>query len=603
VVGDVDTVADILNGHHYTKDVAESSADALKAGTDLCSGRSYTALPDALKRGLVTEADLDTALRRLFLLRFKLGQFDPADRVPYRKIPISENDSSSHSQLALEAARQSLVLLKNDGTLPWDVKTIKTLAVIGPTADSMPALVGNYNGTPSHPVTLLHGLKARLEPQGVHVLVADGAPLVKGFREACKPFPAGVLFTDRQRTQPGLAGEVFSNPDFQGNPSAKRLDAEIDLKWGSFDPLPEVPVKGASIRWTGILVPPVSGDYILSITVKGSARLRMDGKVVIDAWRPGNERTMTAVVPLVAGQSVAIALEFAETMDGGRILLGWKTPADDHELDDALAAARQADHIVLALGLTPQLEGEEMSVHAEGFSGGDRTSILLPASQGQLLSAVAALGKPFTVVLTNGSALSFDISKPNAVLEAWYYGERGGDAITDALLGDTNPGGRLPVTFYRSDSDLPPFVDYSMANRTYRYFRGKPLFAFGYGLSYTTFRYTQLRLSSDTAGASGSVTADVSVTNTGSRAGDEVVELYARAVNPPVPMPLQQLVGFERVPLQPGETKVVELHVLVATLRRWDDGRKAYTVDPGEYELRAGGASDAPAVKSTLRVQ
>ena len=462
VVGDVDTVSDITRGHRYTKDNAEGSAAALKAGNDLCSGTTYKALADSLKRGLVTQADIDAALRRLLLLRFKLGQFDPPDRVPFTKIPVSENDSPAHEQLALQASRESLVLLKNDGALPWDVKTIKTLAVIGPTAGDSQALVGNYNGTPARPVTLLKGLRDKLEPLGVQVNYEPGVPLVAGFQ------------------------------------------------------------------------------------VKG--------------------------VP-------------------------------DDGLDRALAAAKAADHIVLTLGITPSLEGEEMRVKATGFSGGDRASILLPECQRDLIDKIAALGKSFVVVLTNGSALSFDVSKPNAILDTWYYGEQGGNAVAEALVGDYDPAGRLPITFYQSDSDLPAFTDYSMANRTYRYFKGKALYAFGHGLSYTTFAYDGASLSAPQAGAGDTVRLHVTVRNSGSRAGDEVVEVYAHAMNPPVAMPLEQLVGFQRVSFQPGEKKEIAIPVAVDSLRRWDETGNRYVVDPGAYELRVGPASDQARLTAMLRVR
>ncbi len=460
VVGDVDAVADIYNaeGHHFARDAAEASADAIKAGTDLCSGTTYQALPEALRRGLVTEDDIDQALGRLLRLRFRLGQFDPPGAVAYTAIPISEVDSAAHDALALTASRESLVLLKNDGVLPWDPAKIKTVAIIGPTADSMPALLGNYNGTPVRPVTLLAGIRARLARLGITVLYEPGVPLVSGLGQQ-----AGA---------------------------------------------PNVPADAAP------------------------------------------------------------------------------------SLDRAMAAGRRADHIVLVLGLTPDVEGEEMRLEAEGFHGGDRTSILLPAPQRELLNAVAALGKPVTVVLTTGSALSFDVSKAGAVLVAWYYGQRGGDAVAEALLGETNPAGRLPVTFYRADSDLPPFEDYSMANRTYRYFAGKPLYAFGHGLSYTTFAYDGIGASQGEAKAEDTLAVRVRVRNTGSRDGDEVVEVYARAEHPPVPMPLEWLVGFRRVTIRAGASVSVEIPVRIGEFRRWDDAAGGYTVDPGAYEIAAGPSSD-----------
>jgi beta-glucosidase len=254
------------------------------------------------------------------------------------------------------------------------------------------------------------------------------------------------------------------------------------------------------------------------------------------------------------------------------------------------------------LGITPGLEGEEMKVSATGFGHDDKVIIRLPEIQRQLLDKIAALGKPFVVVLTNGSSVSLDPSKVNAILEAWYYGQRGGDAVAEALLGEYNPGGRLPITFYQSENDLPPFTDYSMKNRTYRYFNGKPLYAFGHGLSYTTFTYGSPSLSSESAKPSETVTVSVDVTNSGKVTGDEVVQVYAHAVHPPVSMPIQSLVGFQRISLAPGETKKVSIPVKVASLRRWDEKNSHYVVDSRDYELRIGSASDAIHGTMTLRV-
>ncbi len=594
VVGDVDTVSDLFskNGHNFSKDAAEASAVAIKSGNDLCSGGTYRALPDALKRGLVTEADIDVALRRLFALRFRLGEFDPREHVAYAQIPASENDSPAHKALAVEAARQSLVLLKNDGVLPWKIAAVRTVAVIGPTADERAALLGNYSGSPSSHVTLLDALRARLEPKGVRVLYERGAPLVKGFREQGVPFTKGTLFTDTERTNPGLKREVFPAATFEGEPVSKGVDARVDFQWNSFVPLPDIPVTGAVIRWSGVIVPPTTGDYVLSVTGTGAFRLFVEDRAVVDGWKPGSERTIGTVLPFTAGQARSVRLEYDQGKSGATIRFGWKPPGGDDAIDHALAAAREADQVVLALGITPDLEGEEMRVNAEGFGGGDRTSILLPRSQRELLEKVSALGKPVTVVLTTGSALSFDTDKANAILCAWYYGQGGGQAVAEALLGETNPAGRLPVTFYQSEADLPPFDSYAMAGRTYRYFTGKPLYAFGHGLSYTTFSYGNPEVSKTRVKSGDILQIKVPVTNTGSRSGDEVVQVYVHAVNPPVPMPLQSLVGFQRVSINAGETKSVTLAIATDRFRRWNEQTNGYVIDPGAYELRVGRASD-----------
>jgi len=427
-------------------------------------------------------------------------------------------------------------------------------------------------------------------------------PLVKGFHEDGQAFPEGVLFTSADRKQSGLKGEVFSNQRLDGDHSAMRVDKQIDLQWDEAQPAASIPTTKASIRWTGVLIPPATGEYIMSVAVEGLVRLLIDGKPVIDAWKKNRAHIISNPVQLNAGQVYNVQLEYGQTTPKGRIQFGWRMPGKDDALDRAMAAAAQADHIVLTLGLTPDLEGEEMSVKADGFKGGDRTTIQLPATQKELLEKVCALKKPTVVILTTGSAVSFDVSKPDAILEAWYYGQRGGDAVAQALLGEYNPAGRLPVTFYRSDADLPPFESYSMSNRTYRYFTGQPLYAFGHGLSYTTFDYRKMNLSSKSATASDTITVSVKVTDSGKRDGDEVVQIYATAVNPPVPMPLRQLVGFKRVSFTAGESKTVEIPVPLNLLRHWDDQAHHYVVDPGAYQFTAGPASDQPLLTASLKV-
>jgi len=611
VVGDVDNVADMWRpkAHLYSKDAAEASATAIKAGNDLCSGKTYEALGEAVKRGLVAEADIDVALRRLFTLRFRLGQFDPTERVPYRSIPPSANNSPENDALALEAARQSLVLLKNDGTLPFDAKKLKTVAILGPTGFEESTVLGNYAGTPSRMVTLATGLRSRIEALGATVLAEPGVPLAKGFRVSGQPFPDGVLFADAARSAPGLRGEVFAHdkqdskaPLVEGRPVSRRTDTQVNLQWDETQPVEGVPIANAGLRWTGVLVPKASGEHVLGVVAEGAARLYLDDKRVIDSWRKDPERPLSATVTLEAGRAYAVRLEYVQLTRKGRVQFGWIAPGQDDAFAKALAAARAADHIVLTLGITPDMEGESMSVTADGFKGGDKLTLDLPATQRELLAQVAALKKPTAVVLTTGSALNLEDSKAGAVLLVWYYGQRGADAVADALLGEANPAGRLPVTFYKNTDGLPAFEDYSMRNRTYRYYTGKPLYAFGHGLSYTTFAYEKLALSRSEVGADGTVQIRVTVKNAGARDGDEVVQVYASAQDAPVPMPLRQLVAFQRVPLRAGETKTVDLSVPASLLRRWDETADRYVVDPGTWLLEAGPASDRLQLRASLRI-
>ncbi|WP_428312936.1 glycoside hydrolase family 3 C-terminal domain-containing protein [Hydrocarboniphaga sp.] len=612
VVGDVDNVSDMWRpgGHGYSPDAATASASALRAGNDLCSGGTYWALFDALSRGLVTEADLDAALRRLFALRFLLGQFDPPARVPYRAIPPSANNTPEHDRLALEAARQSLVLLKNDGTLPFNPARLRKVAVLGPTGASDSALLGNYSGTPSRKVTLVDAIRAKLEPRGVKVLVEPGVPIAKPKSAGGSRISDGVLFTDGSHSTPGLRGEIFARgeqdaarPVADGRLLSTRTDLQVDLQWDEAQPVQGIPNQNASARWSGVLVAPAAGEYTLGLIAEGAVRLYLDDRLLIDSWQPAAERPLDAKIRLEGGRDYALRLEYAQLSPKGRIQLGWIAPGMDASFERALAAAREADHIVLALGITPDLEGEEMSVNAEGFKGGDRLDIALPAPQRELLARVANLNKPVAVVLTTGSAISFDQSKAGAVLVTWYYGQRGADAVAEALLGEVNPAGRLPITFYKSTDDLPAFDDYSMRNRTYRYYQGTPLYAFGHGLSYTRFDYQKISLSRAVAQLGNSVKVSVTIKNTGPRDGDEVVQVYATAKNPPVTMPLRQLVGFVRAPLRSGETKTMSINVPIERLRRWDEAADRYVVDPGVWRLAAGPASDRTPLAASLSVR
>jgi beta-glucosidase len=441
VVSDCGAIRDIWEGHKFVKTEVEASALAVRAGTDLTCGKEYASLIQAVKQGLITEAEIDTALKRLMTARFRLGMFDPPEMVQYARIPFSQNDTPEHRGLALQSARESIVLLKNaNRTLPLR-KDLKSIAVIGPNADVPEVLWGNYNGRPSRLITPLAGIK----------------------------------------------NAVSANT-----------------------------------------------------------------KVV---YAPGST---------LAGES-------SQAM-----------------IDEAVKAAREADASILVLGLSARLEGEEMKVEVPGFRGGDRTDISLPQPQEALLKAVVATGKPVVVVLLSGSALAVNWANENAsaILEAWYPGGEGGTAIADVLFGDYNPAGRLPVTFYKSVDQLPPFTDYSMQGRTYRYFKGEPLYPFGFGLSYTKFAYSNLRVKSVKIGEPVKVTVDV--TNAGERDGDEVVQLYLTDVAASAPVPIKTLVGFERISLRPRKKRTVTFTITPRQMSLIDNNDKR-VIEPGEFVIGAGG--------------
>jgi len=457
VVSDCDAVVDIYRGHHFAKSQAEAAADAIKAGMDnecadyitiVKDAHDYQPFIDAVKQGLLAEADIDVALKRLFTARMRLGMFDPPKMAPYANTPESEIDSEPHRALALRTAQESMVLLKNDGVLPFTA-SLKKILVVGPLADSAEVLYGNYNGTPSHAVTVLEGIR--------------------------KQFPGGQI-----TYQPGT----------------------------SF-----------------LSEKPMTGD------------------------------------PLV----------------------------------EAVSAARQADVVVAVVGITSKLEGEEMKVDVPGFKGGDRTNLNLPTEEEALLGALKGTGKPLVVVLMNGSALAVNWANDHAsaILEAWYSGEEGGTAIAQTLAGANNPGGRLPVTFYKGVEQLPEFEDYAMKNRTYRYFTGEPLYPFGYGLSYSKIEYSNIKLSSPELEAGNPLTVEVDVKNASTRAADEVVELYVSF--PKLPgTPLRALRGFDRVHLDAGEVRHVKLALQPRDLSYVNEAGDRM-VAAGDYVITAGGGQPGTA--------
>ena len=551
----------------------------------------HTAILNAVHQGLLSEADLDKSLRRLFTARFRLGMFDPPSDVPYSRITPAENDTEAHRQLALRMARESLVLLKNHNNLLPLKEAPATIAVIGPNADSLDALEGNYNGTPSKPVTILEGIRARFPKS--KVLYVEGTGLVG---PVTKPIPSSALCTDAACSEHGLKADYFSNPKLEGSPVMSRTDPDVNFAWGNKPISPQL-LKNYSVRWTGFFVPPDSRDYLIGFTGQDGYRLWLDGKLLVEDWtihHPAS--TLTQKVHLEKGHAYSIKIEYFQDMRMAESRLIWSLPEDESR--EALDAARGADLVVMVMGLSPRIEGEEMRVKAEGFAGGDRTSIDLPAPQEELLERIHATGKPIVLVLMNGSALAINWAQANvpAILEAWYPGEEGGTAVAEVLAGDFSPAGRLPITFYKSLDQLPPFDDYSMANRTYRYFDGEPLYPFGFGLSYTSFAYQRPRVDHAKISAKGAVTISAVVKNNGPMAGDEVVQLYL--AHPGVKgAPLRALKGLVRVHLQRGEQRTIEFVVRGRELGIVDESGK-HRIVPGNVEAWIGGGQ--PVTPSSL---
>ncbi len=584
VVSDCGAIDNIFLRHKYVPTEEEASAISVKGGTDLTCGREYRSLVKAVKDGLITEREIDKSVKNLMKIRFRLGMFDPADKVKYAQIPFSENDSPKNHALSLEASRRSLVLLKNDSnTLPLS-KDLKTIAILGPNADDKDVMLGNYNGEPSVWATPLDGIKKMVSPS-TKVLYSPAQWPVGNIFET---IDSSALSTGDEK---GLHGEYFNNAEFAGAPRFVRTDERVNFNWGSLAPGDGINPDNFSVRWTGKLKAPSTGKYTFGARGNGPVRIWIDGKLIIE--ETANRRTRNALtdISFEAGRAYEIKIEYQENANANsQMRLVWSAPQAQAALrNDAIEKARQADAVVMVMGISPRVEGEEMDVRLEGFRGGDRTEISLPQSQQDLIKEITALGKPVVLVTMAGSGLALNWESQNvpAILHTWYPGQFGGDAIAQTLFGDYNPAGRLPVTFYRSVDQLPPFDDYRMEGRTYRYFRGDPLYPFGYGLSYSRFEYSKLRVPKAIR-VGQPVRLSVSVRNAGKVTGDEVVQVYFSSRSSSAPVPLRSLVGLKRISLKPGETRQVNFVIVPRDLSIvLDSGRRV--VEPGDIALSVGG--------------
>jgi beta-glucosidase len=603
VVSDCGAVEDIWKHHRFAKTEAEASALAVRRGTDLTCGREYASLVQAVRDGLITEAEIDVAVRRLMRTRFRLGMFDPPEIVRYARTPFSANDSPAHRALSLRAARESVVLLKNQNNALPLRKDLKTIAVIGPNADAAEVLLGNYNGQPSESVTPLEGIRTKLPP-GAQVIYALGSTHTG---EEVTAVPDSALTHAGPGTTAGLRAEYFDNKELRGEPKVVRADGRVDFDWETGRPAPRLGDDDFSARWAGRLAVPETGEYRLGAVADDGVRLYLDGQLLIDAWtdsaRWSPPKTILKEVRLEAGRGYDVRFEYYDSAGPAVARLVWSFPRFAERLRaEAVEAARRADAAVVVLGLSPSLEGEEMPVKIEGFRGGDRTDIRLPRAQEELLRAVHATGKPTVLVLLNGSALAVNWAAEHVagIVEAWYPGQEGGAALADVLFGDYNPAGRLPVTFYRSVEQLPPFEDYRMRGRTYRYFAGDALFPFGHGLSYTRFEYSNLRVSPARIRVGGRATVGVTVRNAGALAGDEVVQLYLTRPAGDAARPLKELKDFRRITLAPGESRRVEFALTPDKLSSPGAAGEG-AIAPGGYAVTVG-PSSAGRLKTTLEV-
>ena len=608
VVSDCGAVRNIFDGHHFSPTQPEASALSLKRGMDnecidfvakVKDNHDYAPYIEAVKLGSLKESDIDLALTRLFIARMKLGMFDPPDIVPFNKIDEKLLDGPENRAMALKLANESMVLLKNDGTLP--LKTTGTkIAVVGPLAEQTLYLLGNYNGIPTHIVSVADGVRAEFPKAQLQFV-----PGTLFLSKSASPLPADLLTVDGK---PGVRATYFSQGDMLAllgsgklpDPIVTRVEPGIGT--GSLPP----EVSGTPlliVSWQATFTPQESGDYNFGLAGEGFLRVSLDGKVIAMSFHTNGVETKLGRAQLQAGHPYALTVEYG--LGGGvndHPKLVWAR-RESQPSSEAITAAKNSDVVVAVVGITSELEGEEMAVSEDGFTGGDRTSLDLPKPEQDLLEAVAATGKPLVVVLMNGSAMSVNWVKEhaNAVIEAWYSGEEGGKAVAQTLSGVNNPAGRLPVTFYTGIDQLPPFEDYSMANRTYRYFTGTPLFPFGYGLSYSKFSYSNAKLSSRKVQAGKPLTVEADVKNLSKRAGDEVVQVYLTF--PKLPgAPNRALRGFTRVHIPAGKTQHVRIALQPRDLSYVSQDARIL-VSPGSYSLSIGGGqpgTSAPVLETSF---
>jgi beta-glucosidase len=585
VTSDCGAIRDIYEGHHFTKSLAEAAAVSLKHGVDtdcadfgegpVAAAKAYS---DAVSQGLVPQAVMDQTLTRLFEARIRLGMFDPAEASPYFSIPDSEMDSPVHRALALRAARESMVLLKNDGLLPLK-KSMKRILVVGPLADQVPVLLGNYNGQPSHAVTALEGIRNAFP--NARVTYQPGT----NFLRLAEAVPAAALKTPDG--QPGVKGEYFASSDLSGPALMTKIYPRLDFNIRGSGLARAIEAKGAqSSRFTGILIPDRDGTFEIGMGTPNT-KLWLDDRLIIDNPIIPNAPPGPKTVEMVLQQGHSYTLRIEQTPSiGTPVRLVWRH-VPPHPQADAVKAAKDADVVIAVVGITSALEGEEMKVDLPGFQGGDRTSLDLPKEEEDLQKAMKATGRKMAVVLMNGSALGVNwaAAHADAILDAWYPGEEGGNAIGQTLAGDNNPSGHLPVTFYTGVDQLPAFDDYAMARRTYRYFTGKPLYPFGHGLSYTRFAYTGLKVSPSLK-AGDPLGVDVTVKNSGPRYGEAVPQLYLGFPGAPG-QPLRALRGISRLALQAGESRKVHFDLSPRDLSSVTEAGER-VVAPGRYRISLG---------------
>jgi beta-glucosidase len=598
VTSDCGALDDFFNYHKTHPDAVSASADALYHGTDVdCGNVVYKTLLKTVQEGKTTEQQIDASLKRLFMIRFRLGMFDPASIVKYANTPETVLESPEHKAHALKMAQQSIVLLKNDNnTLPLK-KNIKKIVVLGPNVDNAIVVLGNYNGLPSQVVTALQGIKDKVG-NNVEVVYEKAV----NFTNDTLLQYSDVSNQFSWQGKKGFYAEYFNNKDLKGEPVATRNEDDINHIWQEGQMVVEtLKANNFSARYSTDFKATANGNITFEVNADDGYRFLVDGKEVLNAWTRNRWGSRTYKLNTEANKTYKLVLEMNQG-DGGASVLFHTGHFAKTDFTALANKCKDADAIVFIGGISPQLEGEEMQVHYPGFSGGDRTTIMLPAVQTELLKALKTTGKPVVFVMMTGSAIAIPWESQNipAIANAWYGGQSAGTAIADVLFGDYNPAGRLPVTFYKSDNDLPAFTDYSMNNRTYRYFKGQPLYGFGYGLSYTTFTYDQLKFPPSTIKGK-TILVSVRVKNTGKRDGEEVVQLYVSSQNKTIQAPLKALKGFQRIFLKVGESKTVQFNLSPEDLSIIDDNGNPKEFS-GKVTIAVGGGQPDTKIKTTSNV-
>lgn len=598
VTSDCWAVDDFYKYHKTHPDATASAVDAVMHGTDIeCGQAVYKTLTDAVKNGLIKESQLDISLKRLFTIRYRLGMFDPVSMVSYAQTPSSVLESEIHKTHALKMAQQSIVLLKNENKVLPLSKKIKKIAVLGPNAANNISVLGNYNGIPSKIVTVLDGIKEKLG-YDVEVIYEKAIDFTNDTLMVLTDISNRYSYEEKQ----GVKAEYYNNEKLEGSPVSTQTVKDINFYWAEGQTAaPAVESIHYSARYTTILTATRNETMNFEIEGDDGYRLFINDSLVVNAWLRNRWGVKQFKYNVQQGNSYKIVVEHYQTEGNSSIRL----QAGNYVKTDMAALAnriKDVDAIVFAGGISPQLEGEEMPVQVPGFSGGDRTSILLPAIQTKLLQQLKATGKPIVFVMMTGSAIATPWESANipGILNAWYGGQSAGTAIADVLFGDYNPAGRLPVTFYKSDEDLMGFSDYAMNGRTYRYFKGEALYPFGYGLSYSNFKYDQFVLPTAVA-KNKNVSVSVRVSNTSKIDGEEVVQLYVSVNNQRILAPIRALKGFQRIVLKAGESKTVEFVLTAEQLSLVDKDGKSYQPS-GTINISVGGGQPSVRNKTTSMV-